>query len=177
MTAAQTSPTLRVEDIERTARFYGINLGFDVMYPRGKRGGLIVFVRGGGRLHFWAAAPGEVEKIAIRLDTASARSLAGNLTSHGIATFDRQPSEDGRLEAFSVCDPDGHRITFTNAPLRAATQAETAEAAQIPQEKQEPMDTLFAPNSRRPRRWLFDWRTTSSSLVIALQAVGFTPAV
>jgi catechol 2,3-dioxygenase-like lactoylglutathione lyase family enzyme len=159
MTAAQASPTVCVEDIDRTARFYGVTLGFDVMYPRGKRGGLIVFVRGGGRLHFRAAAPRQVETIAVRLDATYACSLASNLASHGIAIFDRNAAEDGVLEAFSVCDPDGHRITLTTrARLRV-------------------IETAEEPQRRQPRRWLFDWRTNSASLVLVLQVVGFTPAV
>jgi catechol 2,3-dioxygenase-like lactoylglutathione lyase family enzyme len=174
MTAAQTSPALCVEDIERTARFYGVTLGFDVMFPRGMRGGLIVFVRGGGRLYFRPAALRQVEAIAVRLDAANAHALAQNLVSHGIAIFDCKAGEDGTLEAFSVCDPDGHRITLTTgAPLRVVTQAETAEAAQTLKEK----DALFARGSRQPRRWLFDWRMNSPSLVFALQAVGFMPSI
>jgi len=111
MTAAAAPTGLYVVDIERTAHFYGVTLGFDVMYPCRDGGELVVLFRGGDRVQFRAGVPnGGVGAVCVSV--ANAHALARDFATHGVSLFGRRTRQDGEVGKFVICDPDGHRITF-----------------------------------------------------------------
>ncbi len=132
-----SAPLLFVRCLEQTAAFYGIQLGFAVMFPgRTSDASLIVICRGGEQIRFREGGEDIVEvrpagaprwRAAIQVPDADA--LAADFVAHGVSLSAPPCDRPDGLRGFEVADPDGHVRLFAHAQ---AVTAEPPAPAPVP---------------------------------------------
>ena len=123
-------PPLFVPSLEQTAAFYGIRLGFAVMFPgRMSDASLIVICRGGEQIRFREGGgdvlevrPAGAPRWHAAIQVPDADALAADFVAHGVLLSTPPCDRPGGLRGFEVADPDGHILLF------AHPQVETVEA-------------------------------------------------
>jgi catechol 2,3-dioxygenase-like lactoylglutathione lyase family enzyme len=123
ITERASAPTLFVRSIERTAAFYGLKLGFAVMFPGD--GSLIVICRGGDWLRFKEGGesvhevrPAGAPRWHVSVQVPDADALAADFLAHGATFFGSLSDRPGGLRGFEIADPDGHILLFAQPQVR-----------------------------------------------------------
>jgi predicted enzyme related to lactoylglutathione lyase len=116
------APILSVRSIERTAAFYGLQLGCSIIYP-GKKSdlSLIAIWRGGHQLRFraggrgiLAASPPLLAKVQWDASflVPDVDALATDFIAHGVLLTEPLADGPGGVRGFEIADPDGHILSF-----------------------------------------------------------------
>ena len=117
-------PQLFTTDMERSARFFREQLGFEVrdlfgdppVYAQVSRDGVRLNVRlvAGPVLDREAAERSEL--LAAYLETADVEGLYGEYAAKGVDFHRRLETKPWGLKGFIVRDPDGNLLNFSEAP-------------------------------------------------------------
>lgn len=119
------TPSLTVDDLERSLRFYADGLGFTVQDRWEEEGKLLGLMLVAGSCHLglsqddWAQGRDRQKGVGFRIWAETVQDLgflAERLREHGIE-HDGPKTESWGTRTLSVTDPDGYRITF--APPQA----------------------------------------------------------
>jgi catechol 2,3-dioxygenase-like lactoylglutathione lyase family enzyme len=119
------TPSLTVEDIERSLRFYDDGLGFKVEDRWEEDGRLlgVILLAGACRIGLsqddWSKGRDRQKGIGFRIWAETAQDLdelAARMRDHGVEP-DGPKTEEWGDRTLSVVDPDGYTLTFT--PARA----------------------------------------------------------
>lgn len=117
------TPSLTVNDIERSLRFYADGLGFTVSERWEDEGELRGLMLVAGRCHLglaqddWAKGRDREKGVGFRLWAETAQdldALAARLREHDIP-HEGPKEESWGTRSLSVTDPDGFQLTFTPA--------------------------------------------------------------
>ena len=117
-----SAPLLFVRSLEQTAAFYGIQLGFAVMFPgRTSDAPLIVICRGGEQIHFREGGedilevrPAGAPRWRAAIQVPDADALAADFVAHGVSLQAPPCDRPDGLWGFEVVDPDGHVLLFVH---------------------------------------------------------------
>jgi catechol 2,3-dioxygenase-like lactoylglutathione lyase family enzyme len=130
ITVRGTAPTLFVRSIEETAAFYGLKLGFAVIYTRSRDVSLIVICRGGEKLCFREGGdsvhevrPAGAPRWHACIRVPDADGLAAHLLARGVPLLAAPSDMPDGLRGFEVADPDGHILLFAHRQVREAKPA------------------------------------------------------
>lgn len=115
------TPSLTVDDLERSLRFYVDGLGFTVHERWEEEGKLLGLMLVAGFCHLglsqddWAKGRERQKGVGFRMWAETAQdldALAERMSEHGI-DHEGPKTESWGARTLSVTDPDGYKITFT----------------------------------------------------------------
>jgi catechol 2,3-dioxygenase-like lactoylglutathione lyase family enzyme len=119
-TEGMSAQALLVRCIEQTAVFYGLKLGFAVIFPApASEASLIVICRDGEQLCFREGADSILDdgldgaprrKVSISVPDVDA--LAADFVAHGVSLISRPSNKADGVRSFEVVDPDCHILLF-----------------------------------------------------------------
>jgi uncharacterized glyoxalase superfamily protein PhnB len=124
LNAQDSFASLSCNDIEKSIHFYGAGLGFEIVHKMESEGKIqFVAMRGGGAQiglgqDDFAKGKDRLKGIGLRIwitTTQDITALAANATAAGLKLDDGPAKLPWGPMAFAVTDPDGFKLTVSNA--------------------------------------------------------------
>jgi catechol 2,3-dioxygenase-like lactoylglutathione lyase family enzyme len=131
-----SAPTLFVRSVKQTAAFYGVKLGFAVIFPGpSSDASVVVICRGGDQLCFREVGesvqevrPAGTPRWHASVRVPDADALAADFLAHDVPLSAPLSDRPGGLRGFEIVDPDGHVLLFAHPQISLVEEPAPAAA-------------------------------------------------